>query len=107
MWDVRAPAQESMVKVFECMHFDQVNQIEKINEEIFCSASNDGTVNIWNLRMNNLMKVVNISKDSRVMAVKFLKQRYMLAVQENTLTLMDVNNDFEVMGSFTPPIQEE
>lgn len=41
------------------------------------------------------------------MAVKFLKQRYMLAVQENTLTLMDVNNDFEVMGSFTPPIQEE
>jgi hypothetical protein len=46
MWDVRAPAQESMVKVFECMHFDQVNQIEKINEEIFCSASNDGTVNV-------------------------------------------------------------
>ena len=57
--------------------------------------------------MNNLMKVVNISKDSRVMAVKFLKQRYMLAVQENRLTLMDVNNDFKVMGNFVPPIPEE
>ena len=84
------------------MHNDRVNTLERLNEEMFCSTSNVGTVNIWNLRMNKLMKNVPVCSDSRVTAVKFLKQRYMLVAHENKLSLMDVNSDFNYIDTFVP-----
>ena len=106
MWDVRQSERDSTVKVFQDMHNDRVNALERLNQEVFCSTSNDGTVNIWNLKMNKLMKNVPVCTSSRVTAVKFLKQRYMLVAHENKLTLMDVINDFKYIDTYTPNCED-
>ena len=53
VWDTRHP---QPVLFFKDIHYDTITSIDKFNEQIFASASDDGYVNVWDLRMGEFVK---------------------------------------------------
>lgn len=82
------------MKLFKDVHQGRVTAVERFDSNIFATASEDGVVNVWNLKMNKLMTNIKISDDDRVGAFKFYKNRFLIAAHENNLTALNLQDNF-------------
>jgi WD40 repeat protein len=46
--------QNSPAIFFKTIHYDQITDLERLSSTVFATASSDGHLNIWDLRMESL-----------------------------------------------------
>jgi len=69
VWDTR---QTQPILFFKDIHYDQITSVDKFSQEIFASASDDGFVNIWDLRMGEFIKQLKVENNERISSIKFV-----------------------------------
>uniref|UniRef100_A0A7S3CQX4 Uncharacterized protein n=1 Tax=Strombidium rassoulzadegani TaxID=1082188 RepID=A0A7S3CQX4_9SPIT len=69
VWDTR---QSQPILFFKDIHYDTITSIDKFNSQIFASASDDGFVNIWDLRMGEFVKQLRVEGNQRISKIKFV-----------------------------------
>ena len=69
VWDTR---QTQPILFFKDIHYDQITSVDKFSQEIFASASDDGYVNIWDLRMGEFIKQLKVEDNERIADIKFV-----------------------------------
>mmetsp|Transcript_31679 Transcript_31679/g.48483 ORF Transcript_31679/g.48483 Transcript_31679/m.48483 type:complete len:192 (+) Transcript_31679:7734-8309(+) len=57
---------------FKDVHYDTVTSLEKLNEHVFVSASDDGFINLWDLRKASLYKQLKAGNNERVSSIKIV-----------------------------------
>jgi WD40 repeat protein len=51
---------------FKDIHYDTITSISKLSNQVFASASSDGYVNLWDLRMGEFLKQIRVNNNEPI-----------------------------------------
>ena len=95
VWDTR---QTQPILFFKDIHYDTITSIDNYNEEIFASASDDGYVNIWDLRMGEFIKQLKVENNERIAAIKFVQTfntgKHLLVAHSDKVSVLSAKDNF-------------
>lgn len=69
VWDTK---QTHPIFFFKDIHYDTITSLDKFNQQIFASASHDGYINIWDLRMGEFVKQLKVDQNERISSIKIV-----------------------------------
>ena len=101
VWDTRQP---QPILFFKDIHYDTITSVDKFNQQIFASASDDGYVNVsffiskhffvqmWDLRMGEFIKQLKMENNERISSVKFVNEHLLVAHSDKVSILSSKDN---------------